>query len=625
MSDDQDLSAKAKRRRKNSQFFGWILVIVMIGGLGGFGVTNFASGVLAVGSVGSREMSANDYARALSDELQRLEEQFGMRLPLSQAAPFGVAERAMQGLVSRTAMDSEMARVGLSVGDAVVADKIASVEGFQLTPGVFDPVTYRDVLARNNLTEVEFEGNLRLDTARQILTAAVVSGFRAPDAPAASLYDWSAETRSFSLLPLTEKDLPRPVPEPAEADLLAYHQANSASYARGEARRISYVALLPDSLAADMPVDEAAVRAIYDERLDEFVIPEKRLVERLVYPDQAAAEAAIAELAAGKSFDDLVAARNLTLEDVDLGDVAREELGPAAEPVFALSGAGAVSGVVETDLGPALFRVNAVLSAQETPFEEVRDTLALGLQIEAARRAISDRIEGLEDLLAGGASLEDLAAEAGMTTGVTDFVPGSDDNDPIAGYQTFRLAAEALAVGDFPEWVGLEDGGIVALQLEEILPPAPLALDTVRERVAEDWRAAELAKALAALAAAHQAAAEAGAALSSLGIVTTHVEAARDVLLQDAPSGTLQAVFEMTVGELRTLSDGTGVTVIRLDGISAAPGAGEEATAARAEINAQLSRSIAADALELFQRALVSRDVLQLDPAVVNAVQANFN
>jgi peptidyl-prolyl cis-trans isomerase D len=38
-------------------------------------------------------------------------------------------------------------------------------------------------------------------------------------------------------------------------------------------------------------------------------MPERRLVERLVYPDQAAADAARARLDAGESFETLVADR----------------------------------------------------------------------------------------------------------------------------------------------------------------------------------------------------------------------------------------------------------------------------------------------------------------------------
>lgn len=625
MSDDHEPTAKVKRRRRNSQFFGWILVAVMIGGLGGFGVTNFGSGTLIVGSLGSQEMTANAYARALRDELNRFSQQLGTQMTLSQAAPFGVADRALQGLIQRTALDDEMGRIGLSVGDAAVATQIAAIASFQITPGVFDAGAYRDALARSNLTEAEFETGLRGDSARQVLTAAVVAGFEAPAPLTAAVQGWTAEKRGFSLLRLSQADLPAPLPAPDDAALAAFHTDNIADYTRGEARRITYAALLPDTLAPAMAVKDDAVRALYDARADEFLIPEKRLAERLIFPDTAAAEAALASLSAGKTFDDLVAGRDLTLADVDMGDVTRADLGAAADAVFAVTEAGAVSAVVQTDLGPALFRVNAVIEAMETTFDEVKSALTLELQLEAARKAISDRLEGLEDLLAGGASLQDLAKEDGVVLATTDYVPGADDNAEIAGYTAFRKAAESAAQGDFAEWIGLEDGGIVALQLDAVIPPAPLALDAVKDRVTEDWQAAALADALAALAEERKAAIEAGAAIGTFGIVTSATAAGREAQVPDAPQATLAEAFEMAVGEVRILTEGDQVAVLLLDSITPAETTGEAAETLRKAVGAALAQAFSADALQLFNQALIDQGGLQLDPAVVSAVQTSFN
>ncbi len=625
MSDVTEDSEKAKRRRRQTQYFGWILVAMIVAGLGSFGVTNFGGGIKSVGTIGQQEMSTNAYARALRDELNKISQQFGTQISLSQAAPFGVAERALQGLISRSALDAEMGRVGLSVGDAVVADQIASIESFQSVSGSFDATTYRDTLARNNMTIAEFEGGLRNDSARQILTAAIVGGFQAPAPLTDNLYNWVAEKRGFTVLSLTESSLPAPLPAPTQADLTAYHAANIAAYTRGEAKRITYVALLPDTLAPSMPTDEASVRALYDGRIADYVIPEKRLAERLVYPDEAAATAAVAELAAGKSFDDLVAARKLTLEDVDLGDVSKTDLGTAAEAVFALRDPGAVSGVISTDLGPAIFRVNAVIEAQETPFEDVKDTLALELQADSARKAIAQRTEALEDLLAGGATIADLAKEDGMTMATTDFVAGATDNDAIAGYTAFSKAAATLAEGDFPEWIGLDDGGIIAMQLDETVPPAPLPLDDVKDRVTADWHAAELAKALAALAETQKSAIEGGTQIGTLGVVSVAVAAGRETQPDSAPSGTMTAVFSMQPGEVQVLAEGAQVAVVQLDSITPAAPDGEEAVATREAIAASLAQSMSRDALALFTQALVTSGGLQLDQAALNAVQASFN
>ena len=60
---------------------------------------------------------------------------------------------------------------------------------------------------------------------------------------------------------------------------------------------------------------------------------------------------------------------------MDLGDVRKIDLGRAGDAVFAAA-AGDIVGPLDSAVGPALFRVNAVLAAQETTFEEALPELA---------------------------------------------------------------------------------------------------------------------------------------------------------------------------------------------------------------------------------------------------------
>ena len=111
-----------------------------------------------------------------------------------------------------------------------------------------------------------------------------------------------------------------------------------------------------------------------------------------------------------------------------MGDVGPDDLGAAADAVFALTEPGVV-GPFASDLGPALFRMNAVLPAQETTFEEAKVTLTGEAQLDAARRAIGDKLEAIDDALAGGATLEEVQAEQGMQLVTFDYVPGAQSDD----------------------------------------------------------------------------------------------------------------------------------------------------------------------------------------------------
>jgi peptidyl-prolyl cis-trans isomerase D len=611
------------KKRRGASVMAWVLMAMLIGGLGGFGVTNFGGGITAVGKVGAREITTNDYARALQQELNAFGAQFGQQINLQQGMALGLDRKVLQSVITRAALDNEAARIGLSAGDAVVASEITSMAQFQGTTGSFDRETYRFTLQQNNLTEADFENGLRGDIARSLLQGAIVGGFETPAALTDTLFAWAGERRGFSMLRLTEADLPTPLPASTEAELTAYHDANIDTFTRPEAKRLTYAALLPSDLAKDMPVDEAALKDLYQARIAEFVIPEKRLVERLVYGTEEEAKAAKARLDAGETFEALVVERKLTLEDIDMGDVSKADLGAAGEAVFALEGP-AVVGPFQSDLGPALFRMNAVLSAQETTFEEARDTLASEMQTDAARRAIADKVEAVDDLLAGGASIEDAAKEQGLTIATTDYAEGADDNDEIAGYPAFREAAAKIGEGDFPEAILLDDGGLVVLRLDEIVPPTPQPLDAVRDKVTAAWKADALAKALADYATAAKAAVEGGAALGAYGIVEVTSKIDRQGFVEGAPDTLLPAVFEMAKGDLRVIEAPGFTALVQLDSIAPAETEGEDATALRDSIKVQAAQAIAQDAFTLYTQALTTEAGITLDQAAINAVHAQF-
>lgn len=601
----------------------WTMLGMLILGLGGFGVTSFSGGVTKVGSVGDIDITTDDYARALQTQVAAFGQQFGQQLSMQEALAFGIDKQVLQDVLTRAALDNEAQRVGVSVGDDVVATEIMGMDAFKGVSGSFERETYRFALERNNLSETEFETNLRRDISRELLQGAVAGGFAAPAALTDTLYAWVGERRGFSMLRLTEGDLTAPLAEPTEAELQAHYDANLDRFTRPEAKRVTYAALLPEAIAKDQPVDDAMLQKMYQDRIAEFVIPERRILERLVYPDQAAAEAAKAKFDAGTAFEDLVAERGLTLDAIDMGDVSRDELGAAGEAIFATA-EGQVAGPLDSDLGPALYRVVSVLAAEETTFDEARETLAIEIQTDAARRLIADQVEAIDDLLAGGATLEDLAKEMGLALATLDHVPGQQGQDSIEGYPAFRAAADAVQEGDFPEAIVLEDGGVVALRLDEIVAAAPIPFEEAKDQVTEDWRRDAVAKALTARAAEIKAALDGGAAIGSFGIVDVTPETDRSGFVADTPETLLEDVFKMTEGEARVIEADGFIAVVKLDRILPATTEGEDADGMRAALAAQARQAIAQDAFAAFTNALTAEAGISLDQAAINAVHASL-
>lgn len=612
-------------RKSISKFFVWVILGLLFVALAGFGIGSFSGGASRMGSVGDVEISAEDYARALEQEMRARSSELGQNVTLSMLIANGIDAQIRQSLFARAALDHETAMMGLSVGDEEIAAQILQIPAFQGVDGNFDRQAYEFFLSQRGLSATEFEDELRADIARSILQSAILGNLPAPAQMVDILVAYQQESRVFSYLRLTEADLPAALPAPSETEITTHYEAFPDRFTRPEAREITYVWITPGNVMDSVPVSESALRSLYEERADQYRQPERRLVERLVFPDEAAANAAMARLQEGSTdFETLVSERGLLLEDTDMGDITRDDVSPAeAEALFSDSDAEFI-GPVTSPFGPAIFRVNAVLDATEQPFEEVQEELRAELASAAARRAIADLREGYDDLLASGATLEEVAEETQMTLGTLRF-DGSQE-EGIAAYEAFRAAAATVDEGDFPEILDLSDGGLFALRLDQIVLPTLPPLDEVRDAVIADWQIYATQAALLARAEEIRAdIAASGRRLERFGGLLRETDARRNDFIADAPEGVMEAVFDLSrIGEIAVVGGIDQALVIRLDGITPANRADPDTDLLANILTQQISQSLTADIFEDFGRQLQSSVGLTFDQSVVNQVHASF-
>ncbi|MCF6443588.1 peptidylprolyl isomerase [Nereida sp. MMG025] len=608
---------------KNGKSLGYILLGLLAVSLVGFGTGGFGTNIRSIGTVGDQDIPAASYSRALDNDLRAFSAQLGQNLTFQQAQEFGLDRVVLQRVIGETALDNATREMGLSVGDEEVRRQVLAIPAFGDLQGNFDREAYAFTLQRSGLSEAEFEADLRRQSARSILQAAVMTGATASPTYLDTLFDYVAARRNFTWASLRPEDLETPIGAPTDAELVAFYTANPDQFTLPETKRITYVWLTPDMMAETVDVDDETLRQLYEERLAEYVQPERRLVERLIFPDAEAAASAAAQLSVDpSSFDGIVEDRGLTLSDIDMGTVTPLDLGSSADPVFALDDTG-VTGVVETDLGPAIFRVNAILAAQETTFEQARDDLAAEIVADRAGRLIASGARDYDESLASGATLEDLAAESDLQLGTIDWHAGVDTD--IAAYDAFRQAAAAISDGDFPEVLELEDGGVFAMRLDEVLEPRLQPLEEVRETAVTAWRSAEQKSALLAQAEAVAAALRDGTALPDQGLDET-IET--DILRSDGiPGQTVDLVgpaFEMAAGDVQVIEGPERIYVLRLDAINDPDAADAEVASLRDALTSATEQDMGQDLLDAFTARIQSDARIQLDQGAINAIHAGF-
>ena len=612
-----------KKKSGASKLAVWIIVGLLMFGMIGFGAAGFNGTQRSLGKVGDKTVSISSYSTTLQNEMAQFQEQIGRNITPQEMQAIGLDQRALNRVISTRALDQLVTDLGLSLGDARVREQVVEISAFQGLDGKFDREAYAEVLQRNNLKEADFETSLREDAARRILQEAVLTGVTAPEAYAKAMVAYLAETRDFSWARLTQDILISPAPKPSEEDLVTYHSENPAEFTTLAARSVSYIWLTPAMLADDIEIEERELRAAYESRSDEFIQLPSRLVERVIFPSQEMAINAMEAITEeATTFEEVVENRGLTLQDVDLGDVTEAEMGAAGPLVFSLAEPGVI-GPAETDLGPALFRVNAILDGNVQSFNSARDQLNLDVALDVASSQIADIAEQVDDLLAGGATLEDVAIETDLQLATFDWHVQSEGG--ISDYKEFQTAAAAVTAEDFPALGALSDNGIFALRLDGELPAELQPLASVQNAVSESWKAQQIQQQLRTLAERIAPQVSLDAPLTSFGLTENlQDDMNRNDSVDGTPSALVMTAFETELGKAALLDAAEGVIILLPRAIHAANLEDPQVQSLQSILGNRIDTTLERDVFEAFSNAVRESVDVEINQTTLRSVNNNL-
>jgi len=613
------------KAKKTSQIVVWSILGLLIVGLIGFGSSGIGRGSIRnIGQVGEEKISVDVYAQAMNRALSDISRKLRRSVTAAEAKSFGVQSNVLQTLLTTAALDNETRKLGLSVGDATVRDQLLKTQAFQGIDGSFDKEAYNYMLERSKLSASEYEDIIRKQAARIYVQTAIATGLKSEDTQAATMLAYNREQRDFTWAEMTAAALNGPVPEPTKDQIMAQYKATPAAYTAPLTRDITYAWLSPEMLQDQVAVDEAELKDSYNLQSDRFNKPEKRSLERMVFATEKEATDARNLLDAGRAtFNTLLADQKLTPKDVDLGEVTRGSLSKdAADVVFAAKDTGIV-GPVQSSLGPALFRINAIIAADITPYDVARPMLVAELSGDAERRLINTMVTDIDDMLAAGATLEELAKESNMTLG--KILLTADTTDGIAAYENFRKAANSAKTSDFPEIKDLADGGIFALRVNKIIDPALKPLSEVKLQVIADWKRAETVRLLRVKAEKLKTDLDKGASFGSLetktetGVQRSHVIAA-------IPPALLTDMFkkDLKPGQASVAAGTDSVFIARLDKINAFDSSLADNKSLIEAVQGQIDAQTGNDLLNIYADALRSRDGITINQAAINQINAQL-
>lgn len=484
---------------------GWIakilLVLLVISfAIWGIGDVFRGFGTDTVATVGGEPIKAVDFETIYQREMQGIQRRTGQAITRDQALAFGIPTQILSRMANDTALGITARDMQLGVSDKELVRQIQTDPVFQGPGGTFERSYFANLLRENGWTEDEYVVQKRAESLRRQIVDGVFGDVPAPQAYMEIVNTFRAQERAVSYIEITPPDASAQV-EPAEDVLTTFFTARKAAFRAPEYRKVTLVSATVDTIADPAAVTADDVKATFERQKSRYVTPERRQIQQIRFADKAAAEAASARIAAGETFDAIMASMNLTPESVDLGLVSREALidSTIAEAAFKLA-ENAPSPVVEGRFATVILRVTKIEPGGGKTLAEVEPEIRLQLAREQATERLQLIRNEMEDARAGGASLSEAADRMKL------------QKREIAALDREGRDADGNAVADLPEAdkllqavfeaeVGTENeaipmGGLGFLWFDVVgtTPAADRELAQVRDRVVAAWKAEEAAK-----------------------------------------------------------------------------------------------------------------------------------
>ncbi len=460
----------------------------------------------ALVTIGETEISRADFENAQRLTIRQLSIKFKRNIQPDEVNKLGINRKVLGDLIREGTLDEQAVRLNLAISEDEISRQIANNSNYQDRTGVFNPTSFRQALKNARITEDLFILQERQRILRNELVDAVNQEVTVPETltKAAWTFDKENRTARYFVLPNSAAETPA---DPDESELKSYYDGRKRTFTAPEYRALSLLRLQPANVAKTVSISAQDLRAAYENRIEEFSVQEKRIIQQIVFSNEQEAQAAHKRILEGIDFLQIAKEKGLSEQDYNLGALTQAAvLDPViGETAFGLE-KGKVSPPVSGALSTVLVRVTDIIPSSRQPFDTVKAKLENDLKLEQAKEEIFDMHDLVEDNRAAGDTLPEIGKMLNLPVQTVEAIDRAGKNEASATVEDIPGKAAVLRLA-FDSDVGVEndpvetpEGGFVWLDVIAVTPEALKPFNEVKDKVKELWIASKKDDALRATA-----------------------------------------------------------------------------------------------------------------------------
>lgn len=443
-----------------------------------------------VATVDGHNISQEEFGARLQSMVSKAQELSKGQLNSEQIREMGIPQKILDSLIDHSLIGSELKKRQLVITDDVVRRRIQSIPTFLNEQGSFDKRAFDYLLHTNHITEGQFIADVRSELQQQQLFGALFSGMRLPKSYVNLLFQGFFEQRVFAVVTVPfSKMIVKDTPE--DSELERFYQENQEQFTVPEMRKITLLEIDPKLLKDRVEITQDKLQEEYERRKAEFETAEKREVKQINFKDEEIAKKAVESLKKGRPVP--AVARDFAAEFKDLGMVTKQQLPDLVADRLFESDLGQVTGPISTPFGWQVYLISKIEPSFIKSFVEIRSQLESELKVQLANDQIYEFKNKVEDSLAGGATVSEIAKEHNFKVQLIEAVSkvGKDMNEksilPEVGKAEILEQAFSLTENADSPMIDTKEGTSYLVHVDAIKPAHVPAFDKIKDKVSKAW------------------------------------------------------------------------------------------------------------------------------------------
>ena len=481
-------------KSKINKFFAWIIVLLLVLGLAGFGLQDVLSrwGTSKLATVGEVEISTEEFGQSFIREINYISQNIGKNLTIEEAKSFGLHLQVVERLINRSLLDQLLIDLKISVSDGLLLKNLKTNPNFKNAEGNFDRKKYNDYLNKINLSENEFEKILRNDLSRGLFTQILDPNFNHNQNIVKTIAGYIGEEREVKLYKLNY-DTNTSLQDFNKDEVRKFYENNKNNYSSKSIRKYSVLNINQSQFLNEIEITEEEIQNIYEERKQNFTQPEFRELSRIIFQTSDLANESLNKILSNeKTFEQIGKDLNLNRKEINFGTYSKIDLDDElSDFIFdAKIKKNSIVGPINGELGFELYKVNKIIPKFVLGEEKAKSQIINEIQLENSLNKLSEMIPEVEDMIASGETLEEIARKYQMNIENIEISKGDELPKKYRNKNLKTYFDEAS--NDNSDLLQIGDNTFISIRLDEEIEPIIPSFEKIYDQLLDDYKISQI-------------------------------------------------------------------------------------------------------------------------------------